>query len=302
MPADLRPVVVGVDDSSGSDAALMWALADARTRGAPLRAVCAYEWEPPYLNLAGTDYIGFPGHENMEVRRTAEHLVTGAVDRLGKLHDGGAEVHISGAAVEGRPASVLVDESARAEVVVLGSRHLHALGASVLGSVAAGVSAHAACPVIVVRGPAGEPAERAEVIVGIDAAGPADALLGFGFAHASRHGVGLRAVLCWRPDPLATMYWRPEPPAPAQAEAWLSEALAGWREKYPDVEVHASVTRDHPVAGLVSASAAQYLLVVGSRTRQALLGSLLGSVSQGVLHHATCPVAVIPLRTGRPAR
>jgi nucleotide-binding universal stress UspA family protein len=62
--------------------------------------------------------------------------------------------------------------------------------------------------------------------------------------------------------------------------------------------VQAAVIREHPVAGLVDASTAQHLLVVGSRGRHALTGTLLGSVSQGVLHHATCPVAVISNATG----
>jgi len=101
-------------------------------------------------------------------------------------------------------------------------------------------------------------------------------------------------VLCWHPDLLATMKWRPSPPAPERADEWLSEALAGWREQYPDVTVHPEVIRDHPVAGLVLASSAQYLLVVGTTGHNALPGALLGSVSQGVLHHATCPVAVVP--------
>jgi nucleotide-binding universal stress UspA family protein len=91
------------------------------------------------------------------------------------------------------------------------------------------------------------------------------------------------------------MSWRLEQPAPSRVEAWLSEALAGWREKYPDVPVRRpEVIREHPTAGLVMASAAQYLLVVGNRGRHALAGTLLGSVSQGVLHRANCPVAVIP--------
>jgi nucleotide-binding universal stress UspA family protein len=104
-------------------------------------------------------------------------------------------------------------------------------------------------------------------------------------------------VLCWHPDRLAEMMWRAEPPAPARAEAWLSEALAGWREKYPDVVVHSGVIRDHPVSGLLTTAAAQDLLVVGSRGRHALAGTLLGSVSQGVLHHAACPVALVPSTT-----
>jgi nucleotide-binding universal stress UspA family protein len=75
---------------------------------------------------------------------------------------------------------------------------------------------------------------------------------------------------------------------------WLSEALAGWRDGYSDVTVHPEFVREHPVAGLVLASSAQYLLVVGTTGHHGLPGALLGSVSQGVLHRATCPVAVVP--------
>ena len=58
---------------------------------------------------------------------------------------------------------------------------------------------------------------------------------------------------------------------------WLSEALAGWRDRYPDVAVHPEVIREHPVAGLVLASSAQYLLVVGTAGHHALPGALYTS-------------------------
>jgi nucleotide-binding universal stress UspA family protein len=176
---------------------------------------------------------------------------------------------------------------------VLGSRHLATLGSTMLGSVSASVAARVHCPAVVVRGPSGLAEEGAAVVIGVDGTQPARDVVEFGFDHASRHRVPLRAVLCWHPDLLATMKWRPEPPAPARAEAWLSETLAGWREKYPDVTVHAEVIREHAVDGLALAARSQHLLVVGSRGRHALAGTLLGSVTLGVLHHATCPVAVI---------
>lgn len=290
----LRPVVVGVDDSPGSAAALTWALAEAAARPAPLQVVCAYQWLPSYLPLPGVSVA--PELDAGQMRRTAEGIIAKAIDRIGTPALRHGEFQVTGEVVEGRAASVLVAASVDAAVVVLGSRHLRALGSAVLGSVGAGVAAHAACPVVVVRGPAGDPAEDARVIVGIDGTDAAVDVLRFAFGYASRHRVGLRAVLCWRPDPLATMIWRPEPPAPAQAEARLSEILAGWGEQFPEVPVQQTVVRDHPVPGLVAASSAQQLLVVGSRTSQAMLGTVLGSVSQGVLHHATCPVAVVPTR------
>jgi hypothetical protein len=119
-------------------------------------------------------------------------------------------------------------------------------------------------------------------------------VLRFAFEYAAAHRLSLHAVLCWHPDPLHEMAWRGQPAAPERVRAWLSESLAGWREKYPDVNVVAAVEREHPVPGLVGAATAQHLLVVGTRGHHALVGTLLGSVSQGVLHHATCPVAVVP--------
>jgi nucleotide-binding universal stress UspA family protein len=166
-----------------------------------------------------------------------------------------------------------------------------------LGSVGAGVAARAGCPVVVLRGPAGEPAEGAQVVAGVDGTDGSEAVLAYAFDHASRHGVGLRAQLCWWPHFYQHADWivRAKLAAARQAEAWLGEALAGWREKYPDVHVDATAMEAHPVEGLVSASYTANLLVVGSHGRHALPGTMLGSVSQGVLHHATCPVAVLPL-------
>ena len=74
----------------------------------------------------------------------------------------------------------------------------------------------------------------------------------------------------------------------------LAESMAGWQEKFPEVEVHHRVTLgDHPVATLVRKSRDARLLVVGCRGRSAVRSVLLGSVSHGVLHHAKVPVAVV---------
>ena len=73
----------------------------------------------------------------------------------------------------------------------------------------------------------------------------------------------------------------------------LSEQLAGWREKYPDVPVTEVVERSHPVEALVRASRTADLVVVGCRGRGGFGGMLLGSVSQGLIRHADCPVAVV---------
>ena len=289
MSAKQRPIVVGIDGSPGSDAALRWAMDDADTRKAPVRLVHAYRWE--YARTQISEYVETPGTDLYAAKRAADELIAGALDRARELDP---TVETQGDVVDGDTAQILLDESRDAHILVLGSRHLKALGSTILGSVGAAVAALSACPTVVVRGPSGTRDEGAGVVVGVDGTEASQALLAFAFDHASQHQVPIRAVLCWRPDALATTSWRPDPPAPARADARLSEALADWREKYPDVVVHAEVIRAHPVAGLVSASTAQYLLVVGKHGHHAMTGTLLGSVSQGVLHHAACPVAVVP--------
>jgi nucleotide-binding universal stress UspA family protein len=289
MPAITESIVVGVNDSPGSQAAVRWACEEARTRTAEVRLVCAYRWALPY-RWDGM-YAGVTDPELTQLRHAAETLVDKTIEGTARVAPG---VELTGQAIEGTAAHVLITESQHASMLVVGSRHLKALGSVLLGSVGAGVAARASCPVVVVRGPAGLTAERAAVVVGIDPTDSVEPALEFGFDHASRHHVPLHAVMCWAPDLLASMQWRAGAAVPDSAEVWLSESLAGWREKYPDVEVSSSVQRDKPVPGLVAASNAQHLLVVRSRTRFALAGTLLGSVSQGVLRHATCPVAVIP--------
>ena len=76
-------------------------------------------------------------------------------------------------------------------------------------------------------------------------------------------------------------------------ERALAESMAGWAEKYPDVEVSRRLVHEHPVRALAAAAKDARLLVVGCRGRGALRTMLLGSVSHGVLHLATCPVAVV---------
>jgi nucleotide-binding universal stress UspA family protein len=289
MRTDRSRVVVGIDGSDSAIQAAVWAVGEARSRQAQLRLVYAFSGVRPATALRQFGDVVLP--EIGVLRAAAETVLDEAAARLAIVAQG---VEISTHADDGDAAAVLVDEARDAATVVLGSRHLGALGSVLLGSVATNVSAHAECPIVVVRGPATPREEGSAVVVGVQADENSAAAINYAFDYASRNGVRLHAVLCWHPDRLAQMSWRPEQPVPPQAQAWLSEALAGWQEKFPDVEVHAAVTREHPIEGLVAASNGQCLLVVGSHNRGALVGTLLGSVSQGVLHHATCPVAIVP--------
>jgi nucleotide-binding universal stress UspA family protein len=287
-----HPVVVGVDGTPGSLVAARWAAAEAIRRQRPLRVVYVYRWPPNYG--AAPMYAGWPLGDPMEIKKAAQELVNQAAE---EVRAGQGALEVEAVSIEGSRVPVLLAESENAALVVLGSRELGALGSVILGSVGAGVSARAACPVVVVRGPAGDPDEGAQVVAAVDGGETSSQVLEYAFEHASRCGVGVRAVMCWWAHLYQPAGWLTDTYHQAQgrAYAWLAEAMAGFRDKYPDVLVTTVVMEEHAVTGLVLESANAYLLVVGSHGRHALSGTLLGSVSQGVLHHATCPVAVLPV-------
>jgi len=279
-------ILVGVGTDPEATAELDWAAAEAQARGARLLVVRAYhlaEGVRPWTTDIDAMLVD-------DMRQAAEHRLQHAIRYL---HQDWPKLEVVAKAVDGVPSDVLVDKSADAVVTVVGSRQLGALGAAALGSVSTVVAAAGHGPVVVVGRPGAAAGTPAAVVVGVDGSEHQDEVLGFAFDYASRHGRSLHAVHCWRPDPFVTSQWRPAQPAPERASRWLAELTAGWQEKYPDVALHRGVIRDHPVAGLVGVSAGEDLLVVGSRSGHARVAALLGSVSQGVLHHATCPVAVI---------
>jgi nucleotide-binding universal stress UspA family protein len=284
------PLVLAVNDSDSDRLAIDWAATEAAVRHRELRVVSAYQrLLPAAMGSLSSQAPPAPDHS---AGAALDAVVAAAAARVTALQP---TVTVTGAVVEGPAASVLLDESTRASLLVLGSRQRAIIG-SILGSVSAAVAARASCPVVVLRGPSGLEAESPSVVVGLDVGddAAAAALLSFGFDAASRHRAELRVVACWHPDPLATLGYRLQAPPPAHVDEWLAAVTGGWREKYPDVATHLMAISDHPTAGLVAESLSQRLLVVGSRGRRALAGTLLGSVSQGVLHHAMCPVAVVP--------
>jgi nucleotide-binding universal stress UspA family protein len=284
-----RPVVAAVDGSDSDSEIVRWAVADARARSTSLRIVCAFGSRTTYPMLA--TFPTLPDVSAADARHRGDRIVDRARNAAIVLDP---ELPIDGAVLDGSPAQVLVEESSRAAVMVLGSRRLGPLGASLLGSVSSQVPPRSHCPVVILRGPTALAAQTPLVVVGVDSSESAEAVLAFAFEYASWHGAPLRAVLCWRHDVLATLSWRAEPSPPPMAEMWLSEALSGWGEKYPDVSVSHLVVRRHPIDGLLAESAAAGLLVVGTRGSNAVASMMLGSVSQGLVHHATCPVVVVP--------
>lgn len=80
----------------------------------------------------------------------------------------------------------------------------------------------------------------------------------------------------------------------SEEERVLAEALAGWRDKFPDVSVDPRVVHGRIRRTVIDATSQAQLVVVGSRGGGGFAGLLLGSVSQAVLHHAACPLVIVP--------
>jgi nucleotide-binding universal stress UspA family protein len=141
---DRKIIVVGVDGSAGSRRALTWAAAEAATHGSDL--VVVNVWEHTLLPPAGSvsvseHYVPDPS------QRTADDLLRVIKEELGEEPPVPVEPRVK----QGRPAKVLIEESAEADLLVVGPRGHGGFAGLVLGSVSQHVAAYAKCPVTVVR-------------------------------------------------------------------------------------------------------------------------------------------------------
>ncbi len=151
-PHDGARIVVGVDGSAGSTAALRWAVAEAQLRGTEVHLVMA--WQHPESYGAATVWAMMMDHSEADTRQVMADAAEVEVSRLGKEARQGQSLDITWEAVEGHPAEVLVRAAEEASALVVGSRGQGGFIGALLGSVSQHVVAHARCPVIVVPDPA----------------------------------------------------------------------------------------------------------------------------------------------------
>jgi nucleotide-binding universal stress UspA family protein len=281
---DNKKIVVAYDHSPDARLAVAWALDHAGRVGAPVTLLYAHEvptWIPSTVVPEGETDL--PGGDWKQAVLTGLEEIVAAAKRTHPTVP--AEIRVA----HEPPAQALVERSAGAGMVVLGSRG-HSAVTSLLGSVSTTVSAHAGCPVVVVRGPA-EPSTP--VVAGVDSSAAEWPVLRFAAQQAASRGVPLRVVRAGRP-PAGR---RREAAAPGRTATagrhTLDEAVLRCRYKFPGVVVVAETVAEHPAVALTAESGTAQLLVVGSRGRGAIRGLLLGSVSQHLLRHSACSVAVV---------
>ncbi|MET9153446.1 universal stress protein [Streptomyces griseoflavus] len=285
------PLVVGVDGSDSSLEAVDWAVDEAARLGLSLRLVHASLWER-YEGGLPSFGTGRPAEEVL-----AEHIAASAAERA-RLRD--PELKVSSEVVPDDAVSALLHAAHESSALVTGSRGRGGIAGMLLGSVSLTVAARAVCPVVVVRG--GEPDRQGSpgrVVVGLgDSAEDSDAVR-FAFREAEARGCGLHAVRAWR-RPAHEHVDHPliaDDAAGAgeeRASALLTDALRDAARDHPRVEVRRQVVEGPAHKALLDASSGADLVVVGARRRHGHVGLQLGRVSHALLHHAGCPVAVVP--------
>ncbi|GAB2940266.1 universal stress protein [Streptomyces sundarbansensis] len=287
------PLVVGVDGSDSSLQAVDWAADEAALHGTPLRLVYASLWE----RYEGAVPTG--GLERPEGRILAENILGAAAERA-RLRVPTPAVSTDILAED--PTGALLREGASASALVVGSRGRGQLASVLLGSVSLVVAARSVCPVVVVRGDdVALAAGHERILLGVgrrDAEAPS---VRFAFREAAARGCALHALSTWRrPAPRAAGHQLvtgdPAHSAEARATALLDEALAGPALEHPDVRVSRATPEGAAARILVERSAAADLLIVGARRPGSFIGLELGRVAHRALHHAACPVVVVPDR------
>ncbi|MBW8172315.1 universal stress protein [Ornithinimicrobium sp. Arc0846-15] len=282
----MRPIVVGVDPEEPTSAAVDWAIGEAKLRKRPLSLVlaCGIPAAPQHEYPIGMN-LPLKWAEEV-VAKTAEYVRAQA-----------PQVQVDSQVEPGTPGQVLVAASAGAEVVVVGRQGLGRVESARLGSTSAQIAAHARCPVVVVSDKTDPHVDR-PVVVGVDGSQANSAAIEYAFQAAQLRKVPLIAIYAWELNlsEKAILMWMGQENFDnlcRDQERVVHEAMAGWSQNYPDVEVDHVVSRQPPLARLETEARSAGLLVVGSRGRGGFARSVLGSVSQGLLYRVhECPVVI----------
>lgn len=287
----MAKIVVGVDGSAVSTAALRWALDEARLRGATVEALhaFAYPWvstTSQAMHLIETDFGPF--------RAAGAEIVEEALSEAG-MASGPVEVERS--VVEGPPARALLDAASDADLLVVGSRGRGGFAGLLLGSVSEHCAHHAPCPVVIVRHQSAAAGTSASVVVGVDCSDHAERALAWAIDEATLRAARLDVVTAWQVP--AAAFGAPGFVVSASADdsfrSVAEEAAEAAAEKArgAGVGVETTVQQGQAADVLVDTAAIADLLVVGSRGLGGFAGLLLGSVSSQCAHHAPCPLAIV---------
>ncbi|HEX5740937.1 MAG TPA: universal stress protein [Pilimelia sp.] len=288
------PIVVGVEGSPHSHAAAQWAAEEAELRGAPLHLLYGYLHPLSYA----LPYGPYPMPEPAAGDAAAQVLAEAA----GAVRARWPRVPVTESVAPEPGASLLVEASRAAQLVVVGSHGSGGFAGLLLGSVSRQVAAHAHCPVAVVRGTDAPVRRTGPVTVGVDGSARATAAAVLAAEEARRRKRPVELLHAWWANPyghLTASFDEADRAAREAADAVVAEAAAAVAAAAPGVEVVPRLVHSlNPADTLAAASKDAALVVVGSRGRSGFAELLLGSVSETLLHHAHSPVLVVREPTG----
>ncbi|MFI5797882.1 universal stress protein [Streptomyces sp. NPDC051677] len=264
------PVLVGVDGSATSLAAVEAAAREADRLGVELRLAHACEW--PAASVSPGVPPWDPGGSGS--RGPASSALTAAERRARGAAPG---VRVTHTVLMGEPASVLETESHGSSLIVVGSRPVSRFGSGRRGSVASRLAAGGGSPVLMVRG---GPLEAGPIVLACDDGQVGRQAAEFALAEASARETDVVVL-----NGSATRNGRPQD--------GRYDSVAALREKYWDVPVRRPRVRGGTRRAVIEASTHAQLVVVGTRHRGGWPAALRATISRAALRHADCPVAVI---------
>ncbi|MFF0557990.1 universal stress protein [Streptomyces sp. NPDC004266] len=285
------PLVTGVDGSDASLTALDWAVDEAVRHGLPLRIVHASLWER-YEGAVPAWATDRPSGQVL-----AEGIVGTAAERARRR---APDLPLTTAVLAEDASTALLREGQEGAVLVVGSHGRGGFAGLLLGSVGLVVAARAPCPVVVVRGDRHAlEARHGRVLLGVGEHDVDSPAVRFAFREAAARDAELDVVRAWRRPahgPADHLLMRRAGGASFAEDSSepLDEALEAAASDHPRVRLRRSSVEGPAHRVLTERSAAADLLVVGARRRDGLVGLELGRVAHRALHHAACPVAVVP--------
>lgn len=267
-------VVVGVDGTTTALDAVVWAAAEARLRGLPLRILHAAAYAADE-----------PG------RRRARDILARAFTVARRC---GPDLAVTTEQTDASDTTSLLAAAGGACLMVVGMGGGAQADDVLVGSAALDVSGRASCPVVVVRGPHRSPDDQRPVLVGVDKPATDSSVLTVAFTDARRHG-GRLVVLHARHGVGPVREHLTGGEEVARVAAWdrLDDELAPWAVRFPDVAVEVRVVAGNPALALLAAAGEARLVVLGTRGRGAYARALFGSTSREVLRRSTAPVQVV---------
>lgn len=286
-----RTIVVGYDHSPSSNQALAQAGREAAWRDGAATVVNVFH------GIVASPAGYFPLDMESSLKSAADNIAAVGVDWLRRRYPG---MTVDSKVITGPTADALAEVSRDAELLVLGNRGRGGFTGLLLGSVSMRTLTFASCPTMIVRGAPREPVDS--IVLALDIEDPADEVIDFAFAEASLRAARLRVVSVWdlrwtgvdAPDADDGLL-RAKAHAITDIRTTLETRLKPWQAKYPKVHLVIEIADGSPGAALTGLTRNTDLIVAGAHHRgDGHLGMRPGPIVHTLLHHADCPVAVVP--------